>query len=137
MNKGFTLSVLISVLGAAQATSQDVFDLPVELTPPEAPLAFELDNAVVEVVLDPEASFPSLRARSMSEGGVATALAAVTLGEKVVLRSDPRMVPKRGHACVSSWCFIRTSRSSLPARTSTSRSKVPSQDEVGGRGRRR
>ncbi len=86
MHRAATIPVFLLALSATPVPAQDVFELPLELTPPQAPLVFELDNASIDVVLDAEAP-AVLRARSMSKAGSeGAALAAFSDAGKIVVR---------------------------------------------------
>ncbi len=87
---------MIAVLAAGPAPGQEVFEVPIELELPDAPLVLDLDNASLEVVLDAEA-VPVLRALGGSDNDSSgTALAVSDNGTIVVRRAGSQGEPPDG-----------------------------------------
>ncbi len=89
MVRVFTILSLTLVLGVVSAPAQEVFEVPIELELPAAPLMIDLDNASLEVLLEARA-LPVLRAFPGSPRAASGAALAVTDdGRIVVRRAEP------------------------------------------------
>ncbi len=84
---GRILAILswIVVLVAGPVPAQEVFEVPIELELPVAPLVFELDNASLEVVLE-EGALPVLRALGGLESTRGAAIALTDSGTTITVR---------------------------------------------------
>ncbi len=89
MRRVLTILGLIVLLAAGPAPAQEVFEVPIELELPDAPLVVALDDASLEVVLK-AGTVPVLRALGDSEDGASSAALAITDSGTIEVRRAER-----------------------------------------------